>query len=101
MVESEGERAGFLILLTDVPDEVSRLDQAFIAYMAVAPQARHGGLGRALLQAAAAEADRLDLPHVSLMVTSENVQARALYASDGFLQERMLLTKSVPARRDG
>ena len=91
----EGERAGFLILLTDVPDEVTQTDQAFVAFMAVAEPLRRSGVGRALLAAAENEAGRLRLPHLSLMVSADNAGARALYAREGLVEERLLLTKRI------
>ena len=93
----DGERAGFLILLTDVPDEVTHNDQAFVAFMAVAEPVRRTGVGRALLRAAEHEADRLKLPHLSLMVSADNAAARSLYAHTDFIEERLLLTKAIEA----
>lgn len=93
----DGERAGFLILLTDVPDEVTQSDQAFVAFMAVAEPVRRTGVGRALLRAAEHEAGRLKLPHLSLMVSADNAAARSLYARAGLVEERLLLTKLVEA----
>jgi len=97
IADADGERAGFLILLTDVPDEVTQADQAFVAFMAVAEPHRRTGVGHALLQAAEHEAGRLDLRHLSLMVSADNADARALYASAGLVEERLLLTKAVGA----
>ncbi|MDQ2817784.1 MAG: GNAT family N-acetyltransferase [Candidatus Eremiobacteraeota bacterium] len=98
VAERDGSRAGFLILLTDVPDEVTRQDQAFIAYMAVGPEYRRQGLGQALLDAAQAQAAQRRLPHISLMVTGANLHARSLYSKFGFAEERILMTKSTGAR---
>jgi ribosomal protein S18 acetylase RimI-like enzyme len=91
----DGERAGFLILLTDIPDEVTQEDQAFVAYMAVAADARREGVGKALIAAAEDEAVRLGLPHLSLMVTADNAAARALYTRLAFVEERILMTKPI------
>ena len=98
IAEDAGRRLGFLILLFDVPDEVTRQRQAFVAYMAVAPGVRRSGAGRALLAAAEEEARRLGLPHLSLMVSNDNAAARKLYHSAGFVDERTLMTKPLPAR---
>ena len=94
VAEQDDQRAGFLILLTDVPDDPTQLQQGFIAYVAVCAQLRGQGIGRALVQAAAAEAQRRGLPHLSLMVGSHN-RARALYAQEGFAEERILMTKTL------
>jgi ribosomal protein S18 acetylase RimI-like enzyme len=93
-------RVGFLILLTDIPDDVTQEDQAFVAYMAVALDARRRGVGRALIAAAESEASRLALPHLSMMVTADNTPARALYARLGLTEERILMTKAVSKGAD-
>ena len=99
VAESETRRLGFLILLSDVPDEVTQQHQAFVAYMAVEPKARRGGAGRALIAAAEEEARALGMPHLSLMVSNDNAAARKLYASAGFVDERTLMTKPIPPNR--
>ncbi len=97
IADIDGEPAGFLILLTDVPDDVTLQDQAFVAFMAVAEPLRRQGVGSALLTAAEAEARRLRLPHLCLMVSADNATARALYDRAGFAPERTLLTKPLGA----
>lgn len=92
IAEQDGHRGGFLILLTDVPDDPTQLPQGFIAYVAVEPHRRGQGLGRALLRAAEFEAQQRHLPHLSLMVSSHN-RARSLYEREGFQDERTLMTK--------
>lgn len=91
----EDARAGFLLLLTDIPDDVTQEDQAFVAYMAVEPAMRRRGVGSALIRTADVEARRLGLPHLSLMVTAENADAKRLYAKNGLLEERVLMTKRI------
>ncbi|HZX68945.1 MAG TPA: GNAT family N-acetyltransferase [Candidatus Elarobacter sp.] len=95
IAERDGARAGFLLVLYDIPDEVTMAPQAFIAYMAVEPAARGRGVGRALLDAAEAHARAEGLPHMSLMVTDENAPARALYDGAGYQTERRLLSKPL------
>jgi ribosomal protein S18 acetylase RimI-like enzyme len=95
IAERDGERVGFLLLLYDVPDEVTLTQQAFVAYTAVEPHARGGGVGRALLVAAEAHARAQGLEYVSLMVTEDNAAARALYDSSGFVTERRMMTKAL------
>lgn len=88
-------RLGFLLLLDTLPDEVTLAPQAFVAYMAVEPDARRRGIGRALL----AEAERLarerGLPCIAMMVTEENKAALDLYEKSGFQTERRLLCKKL------
>lgn len=93
IAEEGAERVGFLLLLFDVPDEVTLTQQAFVAYTAVEPSARGRGVGRAMLEAAEARARAAGLGYVSLMVTEENAPARALYDGAGYRIERRMLTK--------
>jgi ribosomal protein S18 acetylase RimI-like enzyme len=96
LIAHEGtEPLGFLLLLRDVPDEVTNAEQAFVAYMAVEPAAQRRGIGRALLAGAEAIARAVGLPHIVLMVTEDNTAARALYASMGFGTERRMLAKPL------
>lgn len=90
-----GRLAGFLLMLDDLPDEVTSTPQAFIAYMAVEPDLQRQGVGKALLEAAEGEAKSRGLPYMSLMVTEENTAARSLYASEGYFTERQLLCKRL------
>ncbi len=59
-------------------------DEGEIANLAVAPAAWGGGIGRALLDAALAEATRRGIESVYLEVRDSNVRARRLYQSCGF-----------------
>lgn len=93
VAERAGERIGFVLMLDQLPDEVTSLPQGFVAYMAVEPAARRRGAARALLAAAEDEAKRRSLPYMALMVTEENAAARALYEDAGYRTERRLLCK--------
>jgi len=95
IAEVEGEPAGFLVLLYDVPDEVTLGAQAFVAYTAVEPHARRRGVGRALLAEAERCARGAGSPYISLMVTEDNVPARTLYEQAGFATERRMMTKPL------
>ena len=86
---------GFLVLMDRLPDEVTGLPQAFVAYMAVEPHARRRGYASALLRAAEQAARERGLPHLALMATEENEAARELYAQAGFWTERRLLCKTL------
>ena len=93
IAELDGKRVGFLLLLDELPDEVSGLPQGFVAYMAVDRKHRGSGIGAALLAQAEEEARKQGLPYLALMVTEENVPARALYERAGYRTERRLLCK--------
>ena len=95
VAESEGRCAGFLILLTDVPDDILQRPQAFVAYVAVSQAERGHGIGRALIRAAIAEGQRRGLTHLSLMVSADNPVALRLYESERFEHERILMTRPL------
>jgi len=96
LVAHEGERRlGFLLLLLDLPDEVTNGEQAFVAYMAVEPAEQGRGIGAALVAGAEDLARALGLPYLSLMVTEDNAAARRLYARAGLVTERRMLTKPL------
>jgi ribosomal protein S18 acetylase RimI-like enzyme len=95
IAEVDGERAGFLYLLDEFPEEVTGDRQGFIAYMAVDPARRGAGIGASLLAAAEDEARRRALPYMALMVTEENLAARRLYERNGYVTERRLLSKQL------
>jgi ribosomal protein S18 acetylase RimI-like enzyme len=96
LVAAEGEtRIGFLLMLYDLPDEVTLTEQAFVAYTAVEPFARGRGVGRALLESAETLARARGRRWMSRMVTEENVPARSLYDDAGFVTERRMMTKPL------
>jgi ribosomal protein S18 acetylase RimI-like enzyme len=95
IAEENGERVGFLLLLYDIPDEVTLTQQAFVAYTAVEPAARGRGVGRALIAAVDDYARAQGLRYVSLMVTDDNTPARTLYDKAGFVTERRMMTKAL------
>jgi len=93
VAEENGTRAGFILMLDDLPDDVTGDVQAFVAYMAVEPEMRGRGIGAALLAAAEDEARKRGLSYIALMVTEENRAARDLYERAGYVTERRLLCK--------
>jgi ribosomal protein S18 acetylase RimI-like enzyme len=99
VAERAGVLAGFLIMLTDMPDEVTQERQAFVAYVAVREADQGHGVGRALLHAAMAEGERRNLPFISLMVSADNLRAKALYESEHFMNERVLMSRALTASR--
>jgi ribosomal protein S18 acetylase RimI-like enzyme len=95
VAEAGGERCGFLLLITDLPDEVTLMPQGFVAYMAVEPAWQRRGIGAQLLEIAEDEARRMGLPYMSMMVTEDNTAARELYERAGYFTERRLLCKAL------
>lgn len=95
VAEVDGRRAGFLIFVDTLPDEVTGTEQGFIAYMAVDIPFRKRGVAKALLARAEDEARRRGLGYMSLMVTDDNLPARELYKRAGYVTERRLLCKML------
>jgi ribosomal protein S18 acetylase RimI-like enzyme len=93
IAEVDGKRAGFVLTIDSLPDEVTLVPQAFIAYMGVEPHMRRAGVAAALLKRTEQSARDLGLPYIALMVTEENQAARSLYESAGYITERRLLCK--------
>ncbi len=87
-------------------------DEAEILTLAVAPAARRGGLGRALVRGAAALAQTGGAARLFLEVSEANNAARALYAGLGFrrigtrpryypdFSDALLLRSDLPLERD-
>lgn len=61
-----------------------QVDEAHIANLAVHPQHRRRGIGRALLRALLLEARRRSAAFVTLEVRVSNLAAQQLYAAHGF-----------------
>jgi ribosomal protein S18 acetylase RimI-like enzyme len=93
VAECDARRAGFILLIDGLPDEMTATPQGFIAYMAVEPALQRRGIGTALLKAAESEAKRRGLPYMTLMVTEGNLAAQSLYERGGYVTERRLLCK--------
>ena len=68
------------------------LDEGYISNVAVAPEARRAGIGRALVEEMLRRAEKRELTFVTLEVREHNAGAIALYAAEGF---------SVVGRRRG
>ena len=77
IAHQNGERLGFAMLLDQLPDEVTLMDQGFIAYMAVEPTWQGTGVGTLLLAAAEAVAGQVDVSAAgaSLLPAVENLRA--------------------------
>ncbi len=86
---------GFVLMLDELPDEVSGMPQGFVAYMAVEPEARRQGVASRLLAAAEDAARGRGLPYMALVVTEDNDAARELYAQAGYSTERRVLCKPL------
>jgi ribosomal protein S18 acetylase RimI-like enzyme len=89
VAELDGRVAGYVQLARPTP--VPAGDHVLqIAGLAVDPGAQGRGVGRALVEAAAAEATRRGARRLTLRVLGENEPARRLYAACGFVVEGVL-----------
>ena len=89
VAELDGAVAGYVQLGPATPLESSR-HVLLINGLAVDPQLQGGGVGRALVAAAADEARRRGARKLSLRVLGTNDRARALYERCGFVVEGVL-----------
>jgi GNAT superfamily N-acetyltransferase len=95
VADSDGEAAGFALVIYDLPDEITLTEQTFIAYMAVEPLQQRRGVARLLMERIEEIARGRGMPYLSLMVTEENEAARDLYTAAGFVTERRMMTKPL------
>ena len=76
-VSADGEVLGYIGMM-------AVLDEGYISNVAVAPEARRCGIGRALVREMLRRAGNRALSFVTLEVRAHNEGAIALYASEGF-----------------
>lgn len=95
--DGDGEPVGHAELRGAASGEAAALR---LGRVLIAPTHRGSGLGRALVLAALGEARRLGAAAVELNVYTDNLAARSLYASVGFVDAGpSCRTGSPPARR--
>lgn len=90
VAEDGGRVVGYVGLTHPTPLESNR-HVLQIGGVAVDPAAHRRGAGRALLEAAAAEATRRGARRLTLRVLGSNAAAQDLYASCGFVVEGVLV----------
>lgn len=95
IISADATAVGFALAILDLPDEVTSLPQAFLAYMAIEEAYQGRGLGAALLHGVEEEARRRGVPYLALMVTEGNAAAQGLYDRAGYRTDRRLLGKSL------
>ena len=76
-VDAEGRLLGYIGMMTV-------LDEGYISNVAVSPDHRRRGVGRALLKEMLRRAEGRELSFVTLEVRAQNEGAIALYAGEGF-----------------
>lgn len=89
VAEIDGKIAGYVLVHQNIPLDSHR-HVLGINGLAVDPAAQGKGVGRALVDAAVAEAGRRGATKVALRVLSENPGARRLYERCGFVVEGVL-----------
>ena len=77
VAETDGKLLGYIGMMTV-------LDEGYISNVAVAPEARRRGIGRALVSEMLRLAEKRALSFVTLEVRAHNESAIALYALEGF-----------------
>jgi ribosomal protein S18 acetylase RimI-like enzyme len=90
LIEERGEVVGYTVLGLGFGIEYGGAD-AFVDDLYLIPVARGRGLGRQVLQLVEAEALRLGLAALFLVVDPENAPARRLYDRQGFAGTHWLL----------
>lgn len=94
--ERDGVLLGYVVVTYNYDLEWGGRD-AFVTELWVIPEARHAGLGRALLRAGEARARASEALALHLVVRPDNEVARRLYAREGFEPvPRVMLTKPLP-----
>jgi ribosomal protein S18 acetylase RimI-like enzyme len=89
VAEDGGQVLGYVLVHQNIPLE-SHAHVLAINGLAVSPAAQGRGVGRALIEAAVAEATRRGATKVQLRVLGENAGARRLYERCGFIVEGVL-----------
>jgi len=84
---------GYLVLHTSSREELTGVLQGWIMDVAVLPEWRGKGAGRALLKAAEDHCGEQGILYLGLAVSSHNVRALHLYEQFGFAEERKLMVK--------
>jgi ribosomal protein S18 acetylase RimI-like enzyme len=92
LAEVEGTPIGFVF--ATVPRETPDLGHVTDLY--VAPSARRGGVGRALIRSITAALEERGVGHIGLDVRVDNAAAQAFYGGLGFVEEQRFLATSVP-----
>jgi uncharacterized protein (TIGR00290 family) len=104
VADQGGRVVGFASVLAEVPPEEpdeSPAPYALLADLAVLPQARRGGVGRALVERAEAHARAEGASVIRLEVLARNAGARALYAAAGYGERLLLLGKRLDSAGGG
>jgi len=93
--DEQGQRLGYIVIITNTHDELTGEPQGFVADIAVAPGVRRRGVGAALLRAAEDYAAGQGLPYLALSVSSFNAPALRLYQRLGYQEEWKKLVKRL------
>jgi ribosomal protein S18 acetylase RimI-like enzyme len=94
VAEVDGRTAGYL-LLGSIGSFYSPVNLGFVFDVWVLEARRGRGIGRELLDAAAARLRERGFTKMKLEVGAGNERARAIYATAGFSEERLILGKPL------
>ena len=88
LIAFDGDELTGVLLLRGYPNHIRRKHCATIDLLAVRPDCRRKGVGRALVDAAIAAGDHwLQLRRIEVIVDAQSVALRCYYASFGFAEE--------------
>lgn len=90
-------KAGYLVLYPEMREELTGMVQGWVMDVAVLPEYRGRGIGRALLLAAENHCRDTGLEYLGLAVSTHNVKALTLYEKLGFAEERKIMVKVIKA----
>lgn len=92
--DTDGRFLGYTIL-GPATSMLSPVAFGFVYDVWVSPEARRQGVATALLEHAVAWCRKQGLPSLKLEVAAQNAAARGLYASLGFTEDRVFLSRSL------
>lgn len=96
VAERAGEVCGYTYAAMEGHDWLLLRGPAGVLHdIAVAPECRRAGVGRALLEATAAELTARGAPRVVLSTAERNAAAQALFASAGFRRTMIEMTREA------
>jgi len=92
----EGEKAGFLLMATDVSESTTGIDQAWIFDIALYDQYWETDIPHKMLDYAESLAREKGLRHIALQLVCSHEKALKFFKSRGYEEERKRMYKKLP-----
>ena len=89
------EPVGYILMMTNAEDDLTREQQAYILDIAVKPEYHRKGIGTRLMQRAEEYAKSKGLSYIGLTVATGNKAALSLYKNLGYIEEWRRLAKKL------